>query len=62
VPDVPWIALLRLARQRKSDPPEGGFLGFQRAARVSHAANIAGLRAEVNELLAAIHAAETSPL
>jgi len=53
---------LRLVRQRKSDPPEGGFFGFQDAAGISHLANIAGRRAEVNELLAAIHAAETSRL
>jgi hypothetical protein len=48
-------------RQRKSDPPERGFFGFQAAARVSHVAIIAARRGQVNELNAAIHAAETSP-
>jgi hypothetical protein len=49
-----------LIRRSRNLPPKGGFFGFQDAARVSHRANIAARRAEVNESAMAIHAAETS--
>ena len=50
---------LSVRRARKSNPPSGGFFGFQRAA-APHASNIAAASADVNETAARIHAAETS--
>jgi len=55
-----WRRLIR--RGGKSEnPPNGGFFGFQRAARISHVAIIEAVGTDVNETLTAIHAVETSP-
>src|ERR1043166_3348492 len=54
-----WLRLVRRGAKSRI-PPEGGFFGFQRAARISHAAIIEAGRADVNESANPIHAAETS--